>query len=64
LASPSTFSAGTRQSSNTSSAVSELRQPVLSSARPTLKPGVPFSTMNMVIAREPLASGSVRAAMK
>ena len=47
---PSRLPAGMRQSSNTSSAVSEERQPVLSSARPTLKPGVPFSTMNIEIA--------------
>ena len=42
-----------RQSSNTSSAVSDESQPVLSSARPTRKPGVPFSTMNIDIACRP-----------
>ncbi len=36
-----------RQSSRTSSAVSDDSQPDLSSARPTVKPGVPFSTMNI-----------------
>ena len=47
---PSRLAAGMRQLSNTSSAVSELSQPVLSSVRPTVKPGVPFSTMNIEIA--------------
>ena len=50
--------------SNTSSAVSELRHPVLSSTWPTRKPGVLASTMNMVMPREPLACASVLAATK
>ena len=37
-----------RTLSNTSSAVSEDSQPVFFRARPTLKPGVPFSTMKPV----------------
>ena len=53
--------AGTRQSSKCSSAVSEQRQPVLSSWRPTLKPGVPFSTAKIEMSRWP---GPVRAATK
>ena len=36
-----------RTLSRTSSAVSDDNQPDLSSARPTVKPGVPFSTMNI-----------------
>ena len=55
-----------RQFSNTSSAVSELSQPDLSSARPTRKPGVPFSTMNIDMPwRDAAAPGcGVLAAMK
>ena len=53
-----------RQSSKTSSAVSEESQPCFFSARPTRKPGVPFSTMNIESPREPLVSASVRAATK
>ena len=41
---PSRFSAGTRHSSKTSSAVSLARRPIFSSMRPTEKPGVPAST--------------------
>ncbi len=43
---PRTFSTGISQSSNTSSAVSEPRMPIFSSALETRKPGVPFSTKN------------------
>ena len=42
-----------RQSSNTSSAVSDESQPLLSSWRPTENPGVPFSTANIDIACVP-----------
>jgi len=49
--SPSRFAAGTRQSSNTSSAVSEARMPSLSSVFETVKPGVPFSTMKAEMPR-------------
>ncbi|MNP47758.1 hypothetical protein D3C76_1418300 [compost metagenome] len=41
---PIRFSAGTRQSSKNSSAVSEAHQPIFFSLRPTPRPGVPFST--------------------
>jgi hypothetical protein len=47
--------------SSTSSAVSLDSQPVFFSARPTEKPGVPFSTMNMETSRLP---GPDLAAMK
>jgi hypothetical protein len=50
-----------RTLSNTSSAVSEDSQPVFFSARPTLNPGVPFSTMNIETSRLP---GPVFAATK
>ena len=42
---PRRFCAGTRQSSRTSSEVSEQRTPSLSSFLPGRKPGVPRSTM-------------------
>jgi len=51
-----------RQSSKESSAVSEQSQPVLSSLRLTLRPGVPASTIKSEIPRLPLADASVRAA--
>ena len=51
---PIRFSAGTRASLKDSSAVSEERQPILSSLRLTSKPGVPFST---TIIETPLAPG-------
>ena len=50
-----------RTLSRTSSAVSDDSQPVFLSARPTEKPGVPFSTMNMEMSRLP---GPDLAAMK
>jgi len=56
------LAAGTRQFSNTSSAVSEASQPCFFSARPTRRPGVPRSTAKMEMPREPLACGSVLAA--
>jgi hypothetical protein len=43
-----TFSSGTSQSSNTSSAVSEPRMPILSSFFETLKPFIPFSIRKAV----------------
>ncbi|MNS82033.1 hypothetical protein D3C72_1157670 [compost metagenome] len=52
-----TFSSGISQSSNTSSAVSEPRMPILSSFLETLKPFMPRSTMKAVQPLEP-ASGS------
>ncbi len=51
-----------RQSSNTSSAVSEARQPCFFSLRPTENPAVPRSTRNIEMPREPFASVSVLAA--
>ncbi len=57
---PITFSAGTSQSSNTSSPVSEPRMPSLSSFCATEKPLKPFSMMKAEIPREPL-SGAVLA---
>ena len=50
-----------RTLSSTNSAVSEDNQPVLFNARPTLKPGVPFSTMNIDMA---CRASPVLAAMK
>ena len=49
--SPSTLACGTRQRSNTSSAVSLHSQPCLRSGRATENPGVPFSTTNIVMSR-------------
>ena len=43
FSSPTRFAAGTRQSSNTSSAVVLPRKPILSSFCATWKPGKPFS---------------------
>ena len=57
---PNTFSAGTRQLSNTSSLVDEPRMPSLSSFCADEKPAQPFSTMNAVMPRGP-AAGSVLA---
>ncbi len=47
--SPSRFSAGTRQSLNTTSEVSLARMPSLFSFFPGRNPGVPFSMMNAEI---------------
>ncbi len=52
------FSAGTSQSSNTSSQVLEPRMPSLSSFCAVENPRMPFSTRNAVMPRGP-ASGSV-----
>ena len=41
---PTRLAAGTRTSTKDSSAVSEQRQPIFSSLRVTVNPGVPFST--------------------
>ena len=41
---PSRFSAGTRQSSSTTSPIGEVRRPIFSRPRVTVNPGVPFST--------------------
>ena len=57
---PSTFSAGTSQSSNTSSQVSEPRMPSLSSFCAVENPLKPFSIRNAVMPRAP-AAGSVLA---
>ena len=51
--SPSTFSAGTSQSSNTSSLVSEPRMPSLSSFWPVRKPLNPLSMIKAVMPRAP-----------
>ena len=58
LTSRSTFSAGTKTLSNTSSPVLEPRMPSLSSFRATEKPELSLSTMKAVIPFEPF-SGSV-----
>ncbi len=58
--SPSTASAATRQSDRMTSRVSEACQPILRSGWPTDRPGLPASTMNVVMPRCP--SGEVRAA--
>ena len=47
------FSGGTKQSSNTSSAVGEPRMPSLSTFWPTEKPSMSFSIMKAVIPRLP-----------
>ena len=54
------FSSGTSQSSNTSSAVSEPRIPILSSFLETLNPFMPFSIRKAVQPFDP-ASGSLLA---
>ncbi len=58
---PSRFAAGTRTSSNVSSAVGEPRMPILCSTRGAAKPGVSVSTMKALIPLRPPAAGSVRA---
>ena len=55
------FAAGTRTSSNVSSAVGEPRMPILCSTRGAAKPGLSVSTMNALIPFRPPAAGSVRA---
>ena len=58
---PTRFSAGTRTSSNTSSAVGDARIPSLSFSRcPSEKPAIPFSTTKSEIARDAFTCGSVR----
>ena len=57
--SPSTASAGTMQSWNTSSQVLEARMPSLSSFLPTENPGVPFSSTTAVIPLYPRDRSSV-----
>ena len=47
------LSAGTRQSTKDSSAVSEQCQPVLPSTRSTVSPGVPFSTTSRLMPAAP-----------
>ena len=49
------FSTGTRQSSNTNSAVCEPRKPILVSFCATLKPAKSFSTMNALMPCAPLS---------
>ena len=56
---PSRLSAGTRQSSSTSSAVSLARRPIFSSILPTKKPGVPFSTTNARCPARPSVGSTV-----
>ena len=56
---PRRFSAGTWQSSSTSSAVSLARSPILSSILPTEKPGVPFSTTKARCPARPSAGSMV-----
>ena len=60
FSSPTRFSAGTRQSSNTSSAVWLPRNPIFSSFCATLKPGKSFSTMKAEMPCGPF-SGAVLA---
>ena len=50
---PIRFSAGTRQSSKNSSAVSDAHQPIFLSLRPTVKPGVSFSTSSSEMPPKP-----------
>ena len=56
---PSWLDAGTSQSSNDSSAIGEVRSPILCSLRLMLKPGVPFSTMNAEMPAGPFAGSEV-----
>ena len=56
---PSRFAAGTRQSVNVITAVSEARMPSLCSSRSTFMPGVPFWTTNDLIAARPIDLSSV-----
>ncbi len=60
LTSPSTFSAGISQSSNTSSQVLEPRMPSLSSFCAVEKPFMPFSTRKAVMQRLPASLPAVR----
>jgi hypothetical protein len=60
-ASPTRFATGTRTSANDSSAVSEQRQPILSSRLETVKPGVPRSTTSSET--PPYPSSPVRTAV-
>ena len=48
-----------RQSSKISSAIGEVRSPILSNFLPTLIPGVPFSIMNAVTPMAPSAGSIV-----
>ncbi len=50
---PIRFSAGTRQSSKNSSAVSDAHQPIFFSLRLTVKPGAPFSTSSRLMPPKP-----------
>ena len=59
--SPSMFAAGTRAPSKISSPVAEACRPILSSSRPTLKPGVSAGTMNALISAAPSSRVPVRA---
>ena len=60
---PSRFLAGIRISSSERPIVSEPRSPILSSAFPRRRPGVPFSTMKAEMPRLP-AARSVRAKIR
>ncbi len=60
LTSPSTFSAGISQSSNTSSQVLEPRMPSLSSFCAVRNPGMSFSTRKAVMLFVPAAASAVR----
>ena len=60
---PSRLISGTLQSSKKSDETGLARMPQRSSISPTVKPGVPFSTMN-TLAPRPGLSGSVMAKMR
>ena len=60
FSSPTRLAAGTRTSTNDSSAVSEQCQPILRSDRSTVKPGVPFSTTSSVTPRVARPAGADR----
>ena len=60
LTSPTRWLSGISQSSNTSSQVLLPRMPSLSSFCAVLKPGMPFSTMNAVMQRDPAGLCAVR----
>src|SRR5208283_2006866 len=51
---PNKFSAGTSQSVRTISPMGDVRKPILSRLRLTVKPGVPFATRNAQAPDKPL----------
>ncbi len=56
---PRRFSTGTSMSSKKSSAIGDVRMPILSICFPIVRPGVPFSTRKAETPRAPLAGSTV-----